>query len=93
MFSLGNATNQWASVYVGANTLYLNNVPVGINGNVLTVNGANVVTAQPGGVVSTTGNIVGGNFYYGNGTPVAGSGPQGATGPAGPQVTSFIRYK
>jgi hypothetical protein len=83
VFSLGNATNQWASVYVGANTLYLNNVPVGINGNILTVNGANVVTAEPGGAVSTTGNIVGGNFYYGNGTPVAGSGPQGATGPAG----------
>ena len=82
-FSLGNATNQWASVYVGANTLYLNNVPVGITGNTLTVAGANVVTAQANGVVSTTGNIVGGNFYYGNGTPVAGSGPQGATGPAG----------
>ena len=83
VFSLGNATNQWASVYVGANTLYLNNVPVGINGNVLTVNGANVITADPGGVVSTTGNIVGGDFYYGNGTPVSGSGPVGATGPAG----------
>ena len=83
VFSLGNATNQWASVYVGANTLYLNNVPVGINGNVLTVNGANVITAEPGGVVSTTGNIVGGDFYYGNGTPVSGSGPVGATGPAG----------
>jgi Collagen triple helix repeat (20 copies) len=83
VFSLGNSTHQWASAYLGANTLYLNNVPVGVNGNILTVNGANVVTSQPGGAVSTSGNIVGGNFYYGNGTPVSGSGPQGATGPSG----------
>ena len=60
-YSLGNATNQWASVYVGANTLYLNNVPVGVTGNTLTVNGANVVTAANGTVtgnnISVTGKV------------------------------------
>jgi len=60
-YSLGNATNQWASVYIGANTLYLNNVPVGVTGNTLTVNGANVVTATNGTVtgnnISVTGNV------------------------------------
>jgi hypothetical protein len=71
VFSLGNATNQWASVYVGANTLYLDNVPVGINGNVLTVDGANVITANATGTldaadISVTGNITANGLYAGN---------------------------
>ena len=58
-YSLGNATNQWASVYVGANTLYINSVPVTVDGNTLQVAGANVVTT-PG---STLSEISNGNSY------------------------------
>lgn len=45
-YTLGNATNQWASVYVGANTLYINSVPITVDGTTLQVAGANVVTSN-----------------------------------------------
>lgn len=67
-YSLGNATNQWASAYIGANTLYINNVAISVNSaNGLTVAGANVTTQNANGNitagnVSTTGNITGGNI-------------------------------
>ena len=76
-YSLGNVTNQWASVYVGANTLYINNVTVSVNAdNILTVAGANVVTQDAngninGGNVSATGNVTG-NYILGNGSQLTG---------------------
>ena len=38
-YTLGNATNQWASLYVSGNTIYLDNTPLSISGNMLAVNG------------------------------------------------------
>ena len=73
VYTLGNATNQWASVYVGANTLYINNVAISINSaNILTVAGDNVVAQNANGNitagnVSTTGNVTG-NYIIGDGS-------------------------
>ena len=41
-YTLGNATNQWASLYVSGNTIYLDNTPLSISGNMLTLNGSNI---------------------------------------------------
>jgi hypothetical protein len=72
--SLGNATNQWADLYVSNNTIYMNSVPLTIGtGNVLQVNGANVVSTSGVGNVldatnlSVTGNITAG-FFIGDGS-------------------------
>lgn len=57
VYSLGSPTAQWASVYVSANTLYLGNVAVSSNANGLVVSGNTVVTADPNGTSTTTGNV------------------------------------
>ena len=50
VYSLGNSTNQWSDLYVSNATIYMNNVPVSLTaGNVLTVNGADVVTTDANG--------------------------------------------
>jgi hypothetical protein len=61
-YSLGSATNYWKSLYVAGNSIYLGNVTLGATSGVLTVNGANVLTSDSGGNISTTGNITGGNI-------------------------------
>jgi hypothetical protein len=72
-YSLGNVTNQWKSIYVGANTLYINNVAISVNSaNILTVAGNNVTTQNSngnvaGGNISVTGNITG-SYIIGNGS-------------------------
>lgn len=43
-YTLGNVTNQWASLYVSGNTIYLDSVPISISGNTLSVNGSTVAT-------------------------------------------------
>lgn len=49
-YSLGNSTNQWSDLYVSNATIYMNNVPISLTaGNVLTVNGADVVTTNANG--------------------------------------------
>ena len=74
--SLGNVTNQWKDLWVSSSTIYINSIPIGINAaNVLTVNGANVVTTSPNGTTSTEGvlkvdgNIIAntGYFFLGDG--------------------------
>lgn len=56
-YSLGNATNQWNDLYVSNATIYMNNVPISLTaGNVLTVNGTDVVTTSNG--VSNIGNLL-----------------------------------
>ncbi len=45
--SLGNATNYWSNLWVANNTIYIGGVPLGMSaGNILTVNGAEVVTTS-----------------------------------------------
>jgi hypothetical protein len=78
-YSLGNATNYWANLWVANNTIYIGGVPLGITtGNVLTV-----------GIVSATGNVSG-DYFLGNGSQLTGlqsfvgaTGPQGPTGATG----------
>ena len=56
-YSLGNATNQWKDLWVSNATIYMNSVPVSLTaGNVLTVNGADVVTTSANGE-SNVGNL------------------------------------
>lgn len=61
-YSLGNATNQWANVWVAANTIYIGGVPLGVTGNVLTVNGEPVLSNDSSSSITTTGNITASNF-------------------------------
>jgi hypothetical protein len=80
VFSLGSPTAQWASVYIGNATLYLGNTAISANNtsNTLVVNGNTVVTADPTGTSSTTGNVaITGNI---TGNNVLSSGVVSATG-------------
>lgn len=55
--NLGSATQQWRSLYVSSNTIYLNNVPITLDSsNNLKVNGT--VVGAGGGGAADTGNIV-----------------------------------
>lgn len=65
--SLGNATNQWADIWVSNATIYLNSIPLGVsNIGVLQFDGNDLVTSGPNvintGNVETTGNVVAGNL-------------------------------
>jgi hypothetical protein len=69
VYSLGSPTALWASVYIGANTLYLGTVAVSANAasNTLSVDGSQVVTASSTGTDSVTGNVaITGNVSGGN---------------------------
>lgn len=65
--TLGNAANPWQSLYVSNATIYIDSVPVTVTtGNVLQVNGANVVTSAPGGLITADGLSVTGNTTVNN---------------------------
>ena len=72
--SLGNATNQWESLWVSNSTIYFNSVPMSVGpGNTLSIGSANVVTTSGAGNIlsaaniSVTGNIAAaGNLSGGN---------------------------
>ena len=71
VYSLGNSTNQWSDLYVSNATIYMNNVPISLTGgNVLTVNGSDVVTTNTDGN-TTLGNlqVVGSGIFIANGSP------------------------
>ena len=56
-YSLGNVTNQWSELYVSGNTIYVGGVSIATTGNTLTIAGNSVVTANPTGNSTTTGNM------------------------------------
>ena len=63
-YSLGNATNQWADLWVSNGTIYMNSVPITLGaGNILSVAGNSVVTTTGGS--TSLGNIgfVGNTIY------------------------------
>lgn len=65
VYSLGNATNQWKSLYVSNTTIYINNVPISLTaGNVLTVDGNDVVTTTANGQTSLGNLSVDDNNIY-----------------------------
>ena len=69
--SLGSATRQWKDLWVSNNTIYINSVPLSVTaGNILTVNGADVVTTAANGE-SNIGNldILGTTISITNGAP------------------------
>jgi hypothetical protein len=87
-FTIGNLTNQWSSVYVGANTIYFNGVPLSSNVTTLFYDNKPLVSSSGSGNIVSTGNVAAGNviadgFFYGNGTPLVGA--QGTTGAQGVQ--------
>lgn len=57
VYSLGNLTNQFKSLYVSNNTIYIGGTSVGVDGNTLTVAGELVVTANATGTSTTAGNM------------------------------------
>ena len=72
VYSIGNSTNWWANVWLSGNTLYLGGVPLGMSaGNVLTVDGQDVLSSNTTASISTTGNVTADNFI-GNGTQLTG---------------------
>jgi hypothetical protein len=60
--NLGASDRQWNSLWVANNTIYIGGVPLGVTGNVLTVNGEPVLSNDSTANVSTTGNISAGNM-------------------------------
>lgn len=70
-YSLGNSTNQWQDLWVSGNTIYINSVPVTVDGATLQVDGANVITATGASDISVTGNIEA-SYFLGNGAFLTG---------------------
>jgi len=70
--NLGAIDQQWNSLYVGNNTIYIGGVPLGISaGNVLTVNGEAVLSNDSDSSITTTGNITA-DYFFGNGSQLSG---------------------
>lgn len=65
VYSLGNATNYWSNLWVANNTIYIGGVPLGVSGNVLTVDGQPVLSNDSSSSITTTGNITAGNVTAG----------------------------
>ena len=66
--SLGNATNQWNGLYISNTTIYMNSVPISLGpGNVLTVDGNEILSNGSDATVSTTGNVTA-NYFIGDGS-------------------------
>ena len=69
--NLGSPTQQWKTLYVSGNTIYIGGVPLAASNNNITFNGNSIVTANPSGTSSTTGNmqvvgnVTGSNFLTG----------------------------
>ena len=81
VYTLGNVTNPWASLYVSGNTIYLGNIQLGsnatqllINGNAVATDGGNVtfddITA---GNIAITGDISAGNLDITNDVIIGGN--------------------
>ena len=84
VFSLGSITNQWKSLYVSSNTIYINGIPLSINGSGnLVINGNELSKGDTG----ATGNT-GPQGLRGN---IGPQGPQGNVGPQGPQGIQGIQ--
>jgi hypothetical protein len=87
VYSIGNTTQPWQNMWL-ANTLWLGNNAVVMNGNTLTVNGSQVLTGNSSpqyNNISVVGNvrtnaIYTNNYFYANGAPFPqGNGIAGST--------------
>jgi hypothetical protein len=77
VYSLGNATNQWAELYVSNNSIVIGGVTLAVSGNTLSVNGTDLVTNTALGV--DAGGIMQGYSAIAIGT-LAGNSNQGLKG-------------
>jgi hypothetical protein len=66
-YSLGNSTNYWSNLWIANNTIYIGGVPLGVSGNVLTVDGQPVLSNDSSSSITTTGNITA-NYFIGDGS-------------------------
>jgi collagen type VII alpha len=97
-YDLGTSSSRWRDIWLSNSTIYIGDTTIGAVGNVLTVNGANVLTGNAGSAFSTTGNVAGGNivttgditatgnvtgnYFIGNGSQLTGL--QSFVGATGP---------
>ena len=96
-YTLGNATNQWQDLWVSNATVYINSVPISVDGNNdLTVDGGVALLASntaPAAVanIATTANIVAGNILIGlGGNVVYGDGTLQQTAYSNVILASFL---
>ena len=75
LYSLGNASNQWKSLYVSNNTIYIGGTAIATAAGQLTVGGNAVVTVgqTTTGSMSVTGTITGGNLATGGTVSATGN--------------------
>ena len=75
LYSLGNASNQWKSLYVSNNTIYIGGTAIATSAGQLTVSGNAVVTVgqTTTGSMSVTGTINGGNIATGGNVSATGT--------------------
>ena len=90
VYTLGNPTNYWKSLYVGGNTIYLGNITLGSSSGLLTVNDANVVTTDSSGNTSVSGNITGGNIATGGTVSATGNVTGNYLFGNGSQITGIV---
>ena len=98
-YSLGSSTHQWKDLWVSNNTIYLNGIPLGINGSGnLTVIGSEISRGPQGpqGIQGNTGptgaqGIQGIRGNVGATGSTGAQGIQGNTGPTGAQGIQGIQ--
>ena len=75
LYSLGNASNQWKSLYVSNNTIYIGGTAIATAAGQLTVGGNAVVTVgqTTTGSMSVTGTVTGGNLATGGTVSATGN--------------------
>jgi hypothetical protein len=65
VYNLGNITNQWNDLYLSNATIFMNGVPIGLTfGNILTVNGNDVVTTNANGTVDLANLAIDNNNIF-----------------------------
>jgi hypothetical protein len=70
-WNLGNATNQWNSLWVASNTIYIGGVPLSVApGNTLTLAGEPLLSNDSATTITTTGNITA-NYIIGDGAQIS----------------------
>lgn len=88
IYTLGNVTNPWQSLYVSGNTIYLGNIELGSNGTQLLIDGVPIpvlggnvsfdsvhanANITTDGFISATGNINAGNLAVANNVVISGN--------------------
>jgi hypothetical protein len=79
-YSLGNITNQWRSLWVSSNTIYIGNTPLTVSNGSVLVNGVasysntNVAAYLTTATITTTGNVSASNITTSGNVSASGIG-------------------